>query len=390
MTVPPPAPPGAPAPGDRAPAPSSGAPTKSGGWRKPVVTALQVALTLTILYFIFRDPAKRAEMASAFVHADRWWLLAGFLIYGAVELLGALRWHLLLRVQGIVLPPARLVALLFIGVFFNFFIPGGTGGDVVRIFFLLKETPGKLGPALLSVFVDRLTGVLGLSLLAGVLVFARWDWIMSTPETSRLAWPALLILGSSFAGLHFTYIVTRHGWVHRLPAWMPGRDRLAEAALAYHLYGKAWRATSAAIAISAVANLGYFIVFYCAARALKNTGVHLPTFAEILSIMPIVNTIAAMPISLGGIGVREGLFEVFLGKLCGVSGAVAVTISSLGYLLTLGWGVVGGVIYLFYRPSDHARLRDIKNEVRAAEHALAEEEIALELALPSPDHKTPP
>jgi hypothetical protein len=78
--------------------------------------------------------------------------------------------------------------------------------------------------------------------------------------------------------------------------------------------------------------------------------------------------------------VREGLFEVFLGQLCHVSAAVAVMISSVGYFLTLGWGLIGGVIYMFYRPSEHARLREIQAEVRAFEHSVAEEEIAHEAA----------
>ncbi len=374
MTVPPPA--------------VAGAPARSGGWRKPLVTTVQVAFTLTILYFIFRDPAKRAEMADSIARADRWWLFAGFLVYGVVEVIGAIRWHALLRVQQIVLAPPRLVALLLIGVFFNFFIPGGTGGDVVKIFYLLKETPGKRGPALLSVLVDRLTGVLALCLLAGVLVIARWDWLMASPETRRYTWPALIILASSLAGLHFTYLVTKHGWVNRLPARMPGRERIAEAAVAYHLYGRAWRATGWAMFLSIVANLGYFITFYCAARSLHPTGARLPSLVDLVSIMPVVNTLAAMPISLGGVGVREGLFEVFLGNLCGVTPAVAVVISSVGYLLTLGWGVVGGVIYVFYRPSEHARMREMTAEVSALEHAVAEEEIALE-ASRAPTRRNP-
>jgi len=38
------------------------------------------------------------------------------------------------------------------------------------------------------------------------------------------------------------------------------------------------------------------------------------------------------------------------------------------------------VIYLFYRPTDHARLRDMRSEVAELEHAVAEEEVALETA----------
>ncbi len=349
-------------------------------WKKAVITTLQVGFTLTVLVLVFRDPAKRAEMAKVLAGASAWGLFAGFVVYGLVELIAGVRWHMLLRVQGIVLARGRLVALVFIGLFFNFFIPGGTGGDVVKIFYLLKETPGRRAPALLSVVVDRLIGIIALTFIAGFFAVTRWHWLIGSPETARYVWPVLIVLGSSLGGLHFTYIVARHNLIHKLPARMPGRDKLAELAVGYNLYGKAWGATLAAFVLSIAGHLGYFAVFYCAAESFHLAGTRIPTLAELCAIMPIVNTITALPISLGGIGVREGLFELFLGQLCQVSAAVAVMISSVGYLLTLAWGLIGGIIYMFYRPSEHARLREIKAEVRAFEHAVAEEEIAHEAA----------
>ncbi len=347
--------------------------------KKRLLTAAQIALTLAILYYVFRDPAKRAEMADALLRADPAWLLAGFLVYGAIEIMAAIRWQWLLRVQGIDLAWPRVFALVFIGVFFNFCIPGGTGGDVVKVFYLLKETPGQRAQALLSVFVDRIIGVVSLAVLAGGLVLTQWSWLTSVPGTLRYVWITVIILASSLGGLHMSYLIAKHGWLHRLPARLPGRDKLAEMALAYHLYGKAWRPTLGAFGISIVAHFGYFATFYFAGRAYADAGTRVPTFAEICAIMPIINTLAAMPISLGGLGVREGLFEIFFGQLCGVSNAVAVITSTTGYLLTLGWGLIGGVAYLFYRPSEHARLREMRASVAAFEHQVAEAEIAHEV-----------
>jgi hypothetical protein len=161
---------------------------------------------------------------------------------------------------------------------------------------------------------------------------------------------------------------------------MPGRDKLAEMAMAYSLYGKAWRPSLAAFALSFPTHLGYFAVFYCTGQALRFNGVHMPGFGELCVILPIVNTLSAMPISVGGLGVREGLFQIFLHQLSGVRETDAVLISSGGYFLTFFWGLIGGVLYLFYRPSDHARLRDIKTEVASLEHTVAEEEVAMEAA----------
>ncbi|MDB6151119.1 MAG: hypothetical protein JWQ44_2567 [Chthoniobacter sp.] len=352
--------------------------------KKAILTALQIVITLTILFFVFRDPVKRAEMGHALGRADHTWLLLGLLVYGTIEILAGLRWQMLLRVQGIELSWTRLFALIFIGMFFNFLIPGGTGGDVVKVFYLLKETPGRRAQALLSVLVDRVIGVVSLAIVAGGIVLANWSWLTSSPDGVKYVWATLIILGSSIGGLHFSYIVTKHGWVHKLPARMPGRDKLAELALAYNLYGRAWGVSIAAFVISIVAHFGYFTTFYCAGEAYANAQTRIPTWAEMCTIMPIVNTISAMPISLGGIGVREGLFEIFLGQLLGVSAAVAVVISSTGYLLTLAWGLLGGIAYIFYRPSEHARLREMNATVAALEHSVAEEEIALESAAKDP------
>ena len=348
--------------------------------KKKLLTVLQAGVTLVILVFVFRDPVKRHEMAETIFRADPLWLLAGFAIYGIVEILAGLRWQLLLRVQGIHLSQPRMYMLLLVGVFFNYMIPGGTGGDVVKIFYLLKETPGKGAAALLSVLVDRLIGLMSLIFLSAFLIAARWNWLISSPDTKKAVWTTLAILGSSVCGFGFSLVVSKFGLVHKLPARMPGRDRLAEVAFAFNLYGKAWRATLAAFVLSIASHISYFAIFYCAALSFHVSRVKIPSFGELCAIMPIVNTITAMPISIGGVGVREGLFVIFLGQLCGVADWVAVVMSSTGYLLTMAWGVIGGIIYIFYRPSEHVRLREIAAQVAGMEHTVAEEEIALETA----------
>ncbi|MCE9611669.1 MAG: flippase-like domain-containing protein [Chthoniobacter sp.] len=347
--------------------------------KKAALTALQVLVTAGILFLVFRDPAKRAEMAHALGEANRGWLFAGFAAYGLVEICSGVRWQLLLRVQGIVLSWARVFMLLLVGVFFNFIIPGGTGGDVVKVFYLLKETPGRRSHALLSVLVDRLIGLFALIAMAGVLIAAQWHWLLSSPEAVKFIWVALAILGGSLAALGVSFLLTGFGLIHKLPARLPGRDKLAELALAYSLYGRAWKPTVASFVLSIGAHLGYFAMFFCAAASFGATS-KTPTFGELCAIMPIINTITSMPISVGGLGVREKLFQVFLGDLCGVSDAVAALMSTTGYALNLVWGLLGGLLYLFYRPSEHARLREMRAEVATLEHAVAEQEIAIETA----------
>ncbi|MEI7963284.1 MAG: lysylphosphatidylglycerol synthase transmembrane domain-containing protein, partial [Verrucomicrobiota bacterium] len=97
--------------------------------KKAFLTILQAVVTLGLLWFIFHDKSKREQMVLALGKADPLWLIPGFLCFGLVLLCGALRWQLLMRVQGIHLGLFRVWQLVMIGMFYNLFLPGGTGGD---------------------------------------------------------------------------------------------------------------------------------------------------------------------------------------------------------------------------------------------------------------------
>src|SRR5205823_14406492 len=105
--------------------------------------------------YVFHDPKKLHQMREALEQADYPWVVAAVGAYIVVEIAAALRWQILLRVQGIYLSWARLSGLFLIGMFFNQFLPGGTGGDIIKSYLLLKETPDKKAGALLAVLFDR-------------------------------------------------------------------------------------------------------------------------------------------------------------------------------------------------------------------------------------------
>src|SRR4030095_2213448 len=290
----------------------------------------------------------------------------------------AARWQMLLRVQDLRLSFRRVLSLTMIGVFFNFFIPGGTGGDAVKMFYLVKETPGRRGMAILSVVVDRLIGLLALIVFAGILIGVKWQWLRTAPETEPWLYFALGILAASLLFLAATFAITGFGLVHHLPAKFPGRDKIAELAMAYNVYGRAIVPCGAAFVLSLFAHIGYFGVYYCAIPALATSGMEIPTLAKFYAIMPIIGTITSLPISVGGVGWREKLFETFLGGLLAASAGAAVALSAVGSLMTRGWGLVGGGCYMSYRPGEHARRKTSRAEVRELQHESAQEEIALE------------
>ena len=339
--------------------------------KKIILTIVQIAVTVALLYWVFHDPTQRAQMAKALRLADYRWVAAAVLAYLVVEIAAALRWYALLRVQGIRLPTLRLAALFLIGLFYNQFLPGGTGGDIIKTYLLFKETPDHKAGALLAVVFDRLIGLVALVAITVVLVTFRYDWITQTPETKHLLWLLILLLGVSLAGLFASFIISGFNLFHLLPHKFPGRDKLIETAAAYHLYARHWIATFLAFLFSVVAHLATFTTFLCVAYAFHANVKVLDFFA----VLPIERTITAIPISFAGVGLREQILQVMLHNLCGVEVAVAKLIGTMSFLVMLFSALPGGIVYFFYRPSGVAKrvkLSEMQREVATAEHELPE------------------
>jgi uncharacterized protein (TIRG00374 family) len=349
--------------------------------KKTLLTILQLAVTGALLYWVFHDPAVRAAMGLAMRDADYRWIVAAIIAYVIVELAAIVRWKILLKVQGIDLSNARITGLFFIGMFYNQFLPGGTGGDIVKTYLLWKETPGKKPGALLAVMFDRMIGLIALIIITGVLIFLRYKWLTSTTATYPYVWLVLAVFGSSVLFVGTTFVISGFNLMHKLPHRFPGRDKLIEISAAYHLYARHWRATTAAFGASMVCHLGTFATFLCVAYAFQANVAPVDFFA----IMPIERTISSLPISFAGVGTREFILQIMLSNLCAVPPgaaadywfAAARLIGMTGFAVLLICSLPGGIVYFFYRPSGatgHVKMREMKEEFDTLEHEIADKE----------------
>jgi len=341
--------------------------------KKILVTVFQVAITIALLYWVYHDPNRRAQMAEALRHAHYSWIVIGILAYVIVEIAAAFRWHVLLKVQGIHLSFWRLSGLFLIGMFYNQFLPGGTGGDIIKSYYLLKETPDKKAGALLAVVFDRIIGLVALVAITGTLIGLRYDFLSQTPETRQLLWILLVVLGVSIVGLLTTFVITGFRLFHSLPLRFPGREKLIEVSAAYHLYARHWRATLVAFGSSIVAHLATFATFLSVAYSLRAN----VKIVDFFAVMPIERTISAMPISFAGIGWREKVLQIMLHGVCGVPEATAILVGSLSFLIILICCLPGAVVYFFYKPSGavaHVKLREMEKEIAVLEHGISETE----------------
>jgi uncharacterized membrane protein YbhN (UPF0104 family) len=328
-------------------------------WKRGAILIIQAALAAGVLAFIFHDRERRREMEQAVRHASLWWLVTGVLCYGVVEALGGLRWYLLLRVQGFRLSWRRATSIFLIGLFFMTFTPGLIGGDAARMLYVIQEAPERKADAVLVVAMDRLMGLISLILLAALVVLCRYHWLAMTPATSWLEYVTLLILAGGVGTLILSGLAARLPWLAILEKHPAVGAKLREIGRTFHAYRRHWPRMIQALLNTVLAHVFYFLTFYCAARALGAfdgpAGHPWQGFLDVFSIMPIVNTLTALPISFAGIGIRESLFQVLLHDLCGIAPGVGAAIGSLGFAMRALWGLPGAALLLRYRGSRRRR-----------------------------------
>jgi uncharacterized membrane protein YbhN (UPF0104 family) len=307
---------------------------------------LQLLVTAAGICYILHDPVRRTEILNALRRSDWHWLLLAWLCYSLVETLATMRWQLLLRIQGVRVAWWRAGAIVMIGLFFNMFLPGLIGGDAMRLYFVFKEAPRQKMRAAFSVAIDRLIGLVSLLLLVSLVVANRFAWLNHSPQTLRITYIAVALLGGSALFLVFLGVAVAFGWLGRLPRSLPLRHAIVESGKALRLYARRPWMTLGAVGLTVLSHLAYYVSYYCAMRSLHAVGGEAVGFLDFICLMPIVNTITGVPVSLGGLGVRETLFQKLLGDLAGMPAAPAALGASLGYAVQASWGLLGGLAYL--------------------------------------------
>jgi glycosyltransferase 2 family protein len=329
---------------------------------KAIIRTFQAVFTIGILIWLFHSPEKRAQMADAIAKADSTWLWIGLPVALVGEVANIMRWQILMRVQGMFMSWRRAIMLFFVGLFFNLFMPGYTGGDFARLFYLMREFPQKKKEAILTVVMDRLIGVAALFATALLTTALRWQWLQRTPQATVLLWVLIVMLTGFAIATVGSFVITGSGLLNRLPEHFPFRERLLETSEAYHLFAREKKSLLDAFLLSFPVLFSFYGAFYCTARALS-AGVSL---LDMCSIMPIVTSIISLPVTPSGIGFRESLLEILLRDLCGVPAQIGVLVSLLGFAYFVVFGITGGIIYMFYAPKQHSRWAQMEDEVRRA------------------------
>jgi uncharacterized protein (TIRG00374 family) len=212
-----------------------------------------------------------------FTAANRLWLVLSFCLLGVVQCLGALRWYFLLRVQDIQLRYSKVLQVNLIGFFFSQFLPSNVGGDAVKIFYAMRQTPGKKANAALSMVMDRVLGLIAILFLTLLMLPMEWERLGSNPQTRPVIIGLAIVLICIFAGLIAGALFPFHrlpSSLHRLWEKVPKRDILETLYTGFHAHGKNLRYTLAAVGAAAATVVPLLSMGWFLARSLNlDTGI---------------------------------------------------------------------------------------------------------------------
>jgi glycosyltransferase 2 family protein len=309
--------------------------------------ALKLLVSAGLLLFISRRVDFR-ETGRFLARADAPFLALAFALYLAGQALSALKWRQLAAAVGFHASPFRFVAYYFIGMFFNAFGFGTVGGDVIRALYL-AGSGGRRGLAFNTVVADRVSGLLVLLAVAlGALLLFHHYQLPAAIYWGVVASSSALLAGWRLLPRVLPLVLAPENQLRRLieqdlaPYWSDARLLAAVGVLsiAFHF-----------------SQIGVLVLLTHA------LGVGVP-WSYCFVFGPLVSIMSAVPISLNGLGVREGGYVYFLAHV-GVPRDSAVAFALAWFGVVMLAGAVGGLVYLLDRQPMRAEVRTASQKSRA-------------------------
>ena len=272
-------------------------------------------------------------LRSTFAHVRVPYVIALFGVYVLGAVAWAARWRVLLAFAGVKVPLRSLVRITMEAQAGGILLPGGIGGDALRIAFVMgKGAPGAIAVA--SVMLDR---VIGLVTLAGIA--AALGLGLGGGKVGVAGW----ILAAIPFGAATALVVLRSERLRKLPILSRGRiGKITQPLLEYLAHPGALRAVGVALLVSLVVSAVQLTVVRGCVFALGGAPTDERWVAVGTAMAFIVSAVPALP---GGWGTADAAFVFFL-ALAGITSGVALAASLLYRLFWYCLGAMGAVLYL--------------------------------------------
>lgn len=306
--------------------------------KRILIIILRISISVALLIFLFRQVDKKGFL-EILKTADILLLWLAFLIVIVVYVIALYRWEMLLKGLKVHLSLRRILSSYCGGIFFNLFLPSTIGGDLVRSFDLASHSQ-KPKEVIASVLLDRLSGYVG---MVGVAILA---WLIGfnivkdkTVITIILILAALL--GFILAVLFNNFLYSKvNNWLHS-PRGNKLRIALKDLHQEIYYFRHHKKIIVNNLLFSLIIQILCPLVFYFTAKALGANTKLLYFFIFI----PIISAITMLPISIGGLGLRDATTIFFFAKV-GLPKDLSLAMSLINFAFVIIIGFLGGILYV--------------------------------------------
>lgn len=323
------------------------APSPQNKTKNIIFTVLKMTIAFGLVYWMVAQGTLDLSKGKIF------WERPSVLVFMAIVWivisvgLGTYRWWTLLDGIGLRAPFKRTMTLQLVGMFFNSFVPGAVGGDLMKAFYVMRDHDTKRKtPAMVTVLLDRIIGVMGLFTIGVVSVLCNLEQFWSNALTKSLVttiFLAFVCMIAAFTAMLIPYKEGRDPFAKILSLRVKGFTTLKKIYEALRFYRNSPIALVKALAISIVIQMTIMVYFMYITRVMTGQTIDLLTFG---TIYPIAMVTTALPIAPGGLGVGNVAFE-HMYALAGVSGGGNVFF--VFFLGQMAFNLLGVFPYLFMK-----------------------------------------
>ncbi len=318
----------------------------------------KVALAVGLIFYLIHRGSLDFSVFSQIAKPSS--LTALFAVMFVCLYLNNARWHFLVQGQGIKIKSIELFKLTFIGLFFNYAMPGGVGGDVVKAVYMVKDQPQHKYASAVSIFMDRAIGFFVMTLVASLALVFNWTLVKASQPLTAIATVifGLAIMFLLFFSFSLSLRIRQSHFIEKFFKILPFGTKFRQIYLSLHAYRKCPRELLAAIAISFASQfLGTYFFF------MVGQFLHIELALSLyLFIVPAGMIVMALPISPAGVGVGQVAFLYLFNLLLGTDSHFGATAVTLSQVIQLCWAMIGAIFYIQRRGSHADQRTSIRDE----------------------------
>ena len=307
--------------------------------RKRILYFFQLIITITLFYFIVQKYQFSWNKLILTFQQPVWLIFSLSLSLVFIPILAAARWKIFLNLIGIRMQLLELVKINFESIFWGTFLPSSDGFSAIRIYKIERkftEFPGRSGS---TVIAEKLLGFCTLCLFSLLFSF----YLKSIPNIVTIRLIILLIILTLVVLILLIFNKILYDFISHFLLKSKISTKLSIFISNIHdspvKLPKLPMLTTALPLIMIIQVCTFLNVYFL----FKAIGFKI-SLVNHLAIVPVIQIISLIPLTLSGLGIREGAFVYFYGFL-GVKPEIAFTVSILNFLILNGIpAVIGGII----------------------------------------------